>query len=54
MVEGGLGVEGGSEMNGRGHIVTQTDIDTGQSVVAYRLEGVDREHVHVYSSTIYM
>ena len=43
VVKGRLGVEGGSEMNGSGHVVTQTDIDTGQGVVAYRLEGVDRD-----------
>ena len=51
MVKGGLGMEGSSEVNGRGHVVMQTEVDTGQGVVAHRLdrEKIDnnREYVKV-------
>ena len=50
MVKGGLGMEGSSEVNGRGHVVMQTEVDTGQGVVAHRLDGQkidNREYVEV-------
>ena len=37
VVKGGLGVEGSSEVNGRGHVVMETEVDAGQGVVAHRL-----------------
>ena len=43
MVKGWLGVEGSSEVNGRGHIVMETQVDTGQGVVTHRLKWLGGE-----------
>ena len=48
MVKGGLGVEGSSEVNGRGHVVMETEVDAGQGVVTHRLSGGNMDtHEHL-------
>ena len=50
-------MESRSEVNRRCHIVTQTEIDTGQGVVTNRLNEKRKRHKHmynVYAATLYM
>jgi hypothetical protein len=49
VVKGRLGVQGSSEVNGRGHVVMETQVDTGQRVVANGLDG-EKTDEHVKKS----